>query len=631
MGYISKESVDQIMQRADIVDVVSIFTEVRQRGKEFWCCCPFHREKTPSCKLNRERQGYYCFGCKDHGDVVTFVRKMVNTDYPGALRWLADRFGVQIVEEERGNVTPEVLEARKHAEKRAGLLNDVAAWYHSLLSTAQAVNARNYLAGRGLDADAIEKFKLGYSLDTWDAVIKWGASFGYTIDDLKAVGLLSENDTGGQTRVYDRFRGRLMFPIWNELGKVVGFSARVLEADAKTAKYVNSPETEFFQKGQILYALNFARSNFRDFGYVLVCEGQLDVIACHRAGLVNAVAAQGTAFTEQHARLLRKSVDKAVLSFDADTAGYKAAERTILILHAAGFSVEVVTLPTGEDPDGIFRKGGATALKQVMSVTEDAVHYLFRISCEQVDANSAEGKSIIVNRVLAAVRPIDNLVKRTVYCQWLASKLNLPEHVITSSLNAMAAPHEMQRRAFNQQNERPAVGYGRITSGAAPERYAPPPFVMNEPNLQFWATLFDLTLHFEELAKRLLYMQDVMDGVPKAAIGAALGHLMALTEQEEWENAVTDIQKMDYFADPFVGRAIMASEYADSANELTETTMRAFDDCIARIRSTLISTRIQELQHQLAVEADPEKKRVIYQQINEMIRQKNEIKRQRHF
>ncbi|MBR4220969.1 MAG: toprim domain-containing protein, partial [Victivallales bacterium] len=274
---------------------------------------------------------------------------------------------------------------------------------------------------------------------------------------MKATGLVSENEE--RQRLYDRFRGRLMFPIWNELGKVVGFSARVLDPDAKAAKYVNSPETEFFQKGQLLYALNFARPKLKDMGYALICEGQLDVISCHRAGLVNAVAAQGTAFTEQHAKLLRKSIDKAVLSFDADTAGYKAAERTITLLHAAEFNVSVVTLPPGEDPDSIFRTGGPEALRQVMSVTEPAIPYLFRISCEQDDVNSPEGKSQIIHRVLAAVQPIKDDITRTAHCQWLAEKMNLPENLILSTLHALQNKAETQRITPVWQH-RPSGGQG---------------------------------------------------------------------------------------------------------------------------------------------------------------------------
>ena len=649
MGFISQETIDQVYEKADIVEVVSGFTEVHRRGKEFWCCCPFHHEKTPSCKLNQERQGYYCFGCKEHGNLITFVKKIVNTDFPGAIRWLADKYNIQVVEEQRGRDSEEAERLRKLAEKRRSLLNDIANWYHSQLNTPEAEAARNYLVSRGLDTNAIEQFKLGYSPNGWDHAIRWAAGFGYDLEDLKATGLVSENEE--KQRLYDRFRGRLMFPIWNELGKVVGFSARILEQDAKAAKYVNSPETEFFQKGQLLYALNFARPNLKEMGYALICEGQLDVISCHRAGLVNAVAAQGTAFTDQHAKLLHKSIDKVVLSFDADTAGYKAAERTITILHEANFNVSVVTLPAGEDPDSIFRKGGPEALRQVMSVTEPAIPYLFRISCEQIDFNSPDGKSQIVHRVLAAVQVIKDDITRTAHCQWLAEKMNLPESLIFSTLHALmnkADEHVVASgwRRTREQSFPPPFPLSPANSPVSVQNpnaagYAPPPFVQNNLTMQTWNALFDIVLHDEQMARRLALQQDILDGVPQNAIGMAINQVIIMVMQEEWDKSIQAITDMEIFNDPDVGRAIMASQYANlaaeqSTNEASlaepdeENKMEtAFNDCIFKIKKQLIDESIAQKQSLLATEPDAEKRRLLQSELARLIMRKTRLKNER--
>ena len=644
MGLISQETIDQVYAKADIVEVVGGFAEVHRRGKEYWCCCPFHHEKTPSCKLNQERQGYYCFGCKEHGNIITFVKKIMNTDFPGAIRWLADKYGIQVVEEQRGKDSEEAERLRKLAEKRRSLLNDIAMWYHTQLSSPEAEIARNYLAGRGLDANAIEQFKLGYSPNGWDNAIRWAAGFGYDMEDMKATGLVSENEE--RQRLYDRFRGRLMFPIWNELGKVVGFSARVLDPDAKAAKYVNSPETEFFQKGQLLYALNFARPKLKDMGYALVCEGQLDVISCHRAGLVNAVAAQGTAFTEQHAKLLHKSIDKAVLSFDADTAGYKAAERTITLLHAAEFNVSVVTLPPGEDPDSIFRTGGPEALRQVMSVTEPAIPYLFRISCEQDDVNSPEGKSQIIHRVLAAVQPIKDDITRTAHCQWLAEKMNLPENLILSTLHALQNKAETQRITPVWQH-RPSGGQG---ASVAPPPFppaqqfpqaSPPPFFMPAPPIsQTWNALFDIILHDEESAQKLLLEQEILDGLPKNAIGSAINQVVILSMQDEWASSVQEITSMDIFNDPDVGRAVMASQYANLAVSPPATTpvleeaaenrmVMAFNDCVFKLKMLLLEEKIAQKQNLMATEPNEETRRSLQAELTNLIRKKMQMKNSR--
>ncbi len=634
MGRISQETVEQIKNRADIVDIVGAFTPVHRRGKDFWCCCPFHHEKTPSCKLNQERQGFYCFGCKEHGNVITFVEKMVSTDYPGALRWIADRLGIPVVEEEGGPASAEAQAMRKLAEKRRSLLNDAAMWYHSLLRSPEAANARNYLDGRGLDAAAIEQFKIGYSLDLWDGCVKWAASFGYDMEDLKATGLVSENKDA--TRYYDRFRGRLMFPIWNELGKVVGFSARILDSEAKEAKYVNSPETEFFQKGQLLYGLNFARGHFKDFGHVLVCEGQLDVISCHRAGLVNAVAAQGTAFTEQHAKLLHKSVNNAVLSFDADTAGYKAAERTVKILHGAGFTVSIVTLPAGEDPDSVFRKGGAGALKQLMSVTEDAIPYIFRVACLQGDFDTPEGKSAIVTRVLEAIKPIGDEITRAGHCQWLAEKLNLEPSLIISRLNGMLNM-DSENALLRPRPPRPnaPAPFSLEGNNGMPQPYAqgrvaaPPPFIKPEdPVAKAWGVIFDISLHLRPFAEELAFKQDVIDALPDTMLGIAVNQLLACTAQGEWDTAIEEISASDVFGDPIVGQAIMASEYAD-ADPDDEKLRRAFDDCVSRVRMGAIASEIDKKQKEMQFESDPQKRNALFAEINQLILKRNELKRQR--
>ncbi|HOG51364.1 MAG TPA: DNA primase, partial [Lentisphaeria bacterium] len=299
---IPEEFIEQLRQRTDIADVVGSFTQVKKRGSDHWACCPFHKEKTPSFKMDSQRQTFYCFGCKKSGNLFHFIQEMVNTDFVGAVHWLADRYGLTVPETRRRGDGAASEQRRQWREQGQKLLNEAADWYHHLLKQPEAEKARAYLQSREIDSEAIEKFNLGYCLDSWDALCQWASSRGYSPELLEATGLVSKKE--GSTSFYDRFRDRLIFPIHDELSRVVGFSARILSPDAKAAKYVNSPESDFFQKSSVLYGLNHARTSLKTFGHALVCEGQLDVIACHRAGLSNAVAAQGTAFTENHARLL---------------------------------------------------------------------------------------------------------------------------------------------------------------------------------------------------------------------------------------------------------------------------------------------------------------------------------------
>ena len=614
---IPPEVIDEIRQRADIVDVARSFLELKKRGNDFWACCPFHREKTPSFKLNQEHQGYYCFGCKEHGNVIDFVKAMVNTDFVGAIRWLGEKYGIQIPENsaEYGNPA-EMKRLKSIKERRLSLLTEAARWFQSLLNQPCGATARNYLAGRGIDEWAVNRFGLGYSMDGWDSITKWATPLGYTEEDLAATGLITRRDD--TAKYHDLFRNRLMFPICNEMGKVVGFSARVLDKDAATAKYVNTPETEFFQKGQLLYALHFARTAFRDFGYALVCEGQLDVIACHRAGLANAVAAQGTAFTEMHARMLAKSVKKIVLSFDADTAGYKAAERTITLLHAEGMEVSVITLPQGEDPDSVFRTGGPDALKKMLdpALAEEAIPYLFRVACLDDDISRPEGKSLIVNRVLRAVQPLKDEIVRVGHCQWLAEKMNLPENVILGTLNKLPAPNATRPRPATPQ---------------PPFRLAPQmaPFRMPTAEDPNWTLLLDLILHIETYAKELAFMTDVTAIIPANPVGMAINQVLVMTDQEEWEKCGKAIEESELFRDETVGRCILASQCRESLSSTPdETNRRAFTDCLNRIRFQDASRQIQQKQAQLPSITDPETKNALMTEISALIRKKAELKRE---
>ena len=608
---IPQEVIDQIKERADIIDVARSFMELKKRGNDYWGCCPFHKEKTPSFKLNQERNGYYCFGCKEHGNVIDFVKAMTNTDFVGALHWLAERYGITIPENSNAN-PEEARRVKSIHDRRLALLSEVSKWYQTLLRQPAAENARNYLQSRGIDEWTISHFALGYSPDSWDGVIKWAEKLGYTMEDLIATGLVGHKEDNN--RYYDFFRNRLMFPIHNELGKVVGFSARTLEADAKMMKYINTTETEFFQKGQLLYALHFARTSFKDFGYAMICEGQLDVISCHRAGLTNAVAAQGTAFTEMHARILAKSVNRIVLCFDADSAGYKASERTITILHGAGMTVSVITLPSGEDPDSVFRKGGADALKSMLlpEAAEDAIPYLFRVACLDADISRPDGKSVIVNRVLKAVQPIKDEIVRVGHCQWLAKQMDLPENIVINTLNKLPDPNARPHHFV----QRPAMPV-----------HTPPAFRMQQPVDQNWSMLLDIILHIEEYARELTYTTDVLNMVPNTPVGMAINQIVVMCGQDEWANAIEALSSSELFRDETVGKCIMASQTGDVIAKVpNDANHKAFTDCLNRIRLNEASRQILQKQAELATISDSAEKNKLMAEISKLVHEKSELK-----
>ncbi|NMA47442.1 MAG: DNA primase [Lentisphaerae bacterium] len=617
MAHIPEEIIDEIRRRADIVDVIGATVPLQRRGSDYWACCPFHQEKTPSFKVDQQRQTYYCFGCKKSGNVFHYVQESINTDFVGAVEWLADRLGIVIPERDSGDAAA-AAKRREWRDNGMRLLDDCAAWFRQNMGTAQARQAHEYLRSREIDAEAVERFQLGYSPDSWDALCQWAQRQGYSPELLLATGMAIQKE--GQKTLYDRFRGRLMFPIWDELGRVVGFSARVLDPAIKTAKYVNSPESDFFQKGSTLYAFNFARQSLKQFGHALVCEGQLDVIACHRAGLTHAIAAQGTAFTTNHARLLKRSTNEVVLAFDADSAGEEAVRRTVALLHGAGMSVSVVTLPQGEDPDSVFRKGGASALQQIMSNSQPAVPYLFQLSCARNDLTRPEELSAVVNEVLTAIKPIEDAVIRTAHCQWLSQQVNLPERVVFDALQTLRS----ERREFAQG--------GQGTPWAAKPPTMPAfvaPVVASEQTLQ---TLLDLILHHEAPARLLAAEQDVHEIIPDTPLGQAVMRVLAAVDINEWHDVEPELTQSDLVRDPLVGAVLAQTTFpghttlASPGDDATaEKHQRAYDDCLQRLRLERLNTRIEARKAQLAT-ADGDEARQLQGELMELLCQKNQLR-----
>lgn len=536
MGRIPEETVEEVRQRADIVAVIGGYVTIQRRGRDHWCCCPFHKEKTPSFKIGAEYGTYHCFGCGESGNVYKFIMMMENVDFPAAVRLLARQVGVHIPEELPATA-PDGRPADREITKDSvfEMLGKAADWFRQRLAGPEGEKARSYLAGRGLDRSTIAGFGIGYAPDSWDGLMQWGMRQGFSPKLMIAAGLLTEREEeGGGGRVYDRFRGRIMFPIWDELGRVAGFSGRVMEADAKSAKYVNTPETMTFHKGRLLYGLNIARKSFRDAGCALICEGQLDVIACHRAGLTHAVAPQGTAFTEEQAKLLRRHTEEVVFAFDADAAGLKAAVRSLEVAMQADLRVKVVSMPEGEDPDGIYRKGGAEPLRAVMGQGREAFDFLFATVSARVDLNSPRGKETAVSELLEVISRLPHPVTRAGLCQWLAGKADIPEQAIFETLNQILRKRR-RTDSFKTRGQQPGE------PAPPPE---PPPFAdprnlyLNSKILGALENLFDLALRHETIAYQLVNNEHLTaDCLGRSNVERALLLLLQKTAEDDWANA----------------------------------------------------------------------------------------------
>ena len=367
MAGIPEEVIDSVRARVDIVDLIQSYIPLKKQGRDFKACCPFHSEKTPSFTVRPDRQYYHCFGCGKHGNAITFVMERENVDFPTAIRLLAQKYNIYIPEEEERRPRSGARQYpgnpnQSYSEKkdRLFLLHEkLREWYVMNLKNNPEAPVAKYLATRKLSPESIQRFSLGMSLDSWDSAMAFARNLGFTDAELAEGGIIKTFDDNPSKR-YDLFRNRLMFPIWDELGRVVGFSARTIESDPKAMKYVNTPETPIFKKGRILYGMHLARSEMSDnkLGCAILCEGQLDVIAMHAAGFSNSVAAEGTAFTPEQARMLRRYTGKIKLALDSDAAGTKAVFRDAEILLPLGFEVKVVRFPGGKDPDELLKQQG---------------------------------------------------------------------------------------------------------------------------------------------------------------------------------------------------------------------------------------------------------------------------------
>jgi DNA primase len=425
MAGFSQATLERIRAASDIVDVIGSCLPLKKAGANFTALCPFHKEKTPSFNVNPHRQIFHCFGCHKGGDVFTFVKEFENIGFVDAVRRLAERAKIPLEFDSR----PGEQQSRHLKDQLLQIHDQIATrWQNCLANESVGQLARDYLAKRGVSAEAVKLFRLGAAPPSWDDTVNWAKSKNYELPLVEKAGLILRKEETGN--YYDRFRGRLMFPICDEQGRVIGFSGRVLSGDEKTAKYVNSPETPIFTKSKIFFGLDKSKRAILDAGFAVVCEGQLDLIACFMAGVQNIVAPQGTAFTDQHARIIKRYVDEVVLCFDSDEAGQNAAVRSLDHLLASGLAVRVAVVPAPHDPDSFIKANGGEAFRKLVENAEGFFDYYLNRLCAQSDTNSDKGRLVVLHDMAEAVHKTGNGVLIDTYAQKTALRLGVsPEAV----------------------------------------------------------------------------------------------------------------------------------------------------------------------------------------------------------
>jgi DNA primase len=434
-GFLGQDILSQIRSANDIVDVVQwLNVPLKKAGANFRALCPFHKEKTPSFNVSAQRQSFHCFGCGAGGDVFKFMMMREGLSFVESVRRLAERAHISIPDRAFTVSGPD----RSHRDKLYELHVQVRDWMHSnLMRSRQAEGARAYLKKRRFTSETAKTFGLGYALNSWDGLIKWAKSQKIDLKLLEEAGLILSSGKGP----YDRFRDRLMIPIADENGRVVGFSGRLLSNDAKEAKYVNSPETPIFKKGQLLFGLDRSKRAMQESKTAIVCEGQLDWIRCFEAGVRNMIAPQGTAFTEDHARILQRYVEKVILCFDSDSAGQKATWRNAEMLLPTGMSIRVVSMPSGEDPDSYISKFGPEAFQKLLEQAVDVFEFKTMALAKSLDMNDPKNHQKAFQEMMPLLVLIENEPQRKKLIQNICNILDLDQE-------AFLTEFQKQRRKF---------------------------------------------------------------------------------------------------------------------------------------------------------------------------------------
>ena len=436
--------VDEIKNRLDIVDVISGYVKLKKAGKDHKALCPFHSEKAPSFFVSPSKQIWHCFGCSSGGDMFSFVMQIEGVEFVDALRILARKAGVTLKKQD-----PELQSQRS---KLYEVCQEAAEFFEENLKKTKGV--QDYLKKRGISSKSIKEFRIGYAFDSWDSLYGHLTDLGYKADNIEKAGLIIQkqsvtrlpagkagNSQSVTRNYYDRFRKRIMFPICDLSGQVIGFTGRIFKGDESTAKYVNSPETLIFNKSRILYGLDKAKVDIRKKEQCILVEGQTDTVMSYQAGVKNTIATSGTALTPDHLRIIKRYTDNLLLAFDTDTAGEVATKKSIGLAQQAEFNVKVIILSKDKDPADII-KGNPKAWKKNIEEAKPIMEFYFDNAFSKYNLKKLGDKRLAAKELLPPIKRIANEIERAHWLQVLASKLNVQEKLLNEALSKVRGPEE---------------------------------------------------------------------------------------------------------------------------------------------------------------------------------------------
>ena len=560
--YYSDEIIEEVRSRNDIVDVISTYVKLQKKGSSYFGLCPFHNEKSPSFSVSRQKQMYYCFGCGAGGNVFTFLMEYENYSFVEALRYLADRAGVDLPEQEYSEAE------RRRADEKAVLLEihkRAAQFYYVQLKSSQGEQAMAYLRGRQLGDDTIKAFGLGYSSKFSNTLYQFLKSKGYADDMLAKSGLITMDEKHGP---HDKFWNRVMFPIMDANNRVIGFGGRVM-GDAKP-KYLNSPETLIFDKSRNLYGLNRARTTRKS--YFLLCEGYMDVISLHQAGFTNAVASLGTALTAGHASLIKRYVQEVYLTYDSDDAGTRAALRALPILKDAGITAKIIRMEPYKDPDEFIKNLGAEAFEERIEKARNGFMFSLEILERDYDLKSPEGKTGFLNEAARRLGRFEEEIERNNYIEAVAEKYHTGYEELRRLVGKMAV-----REGLAKPVQRPkTAGVKEKEDGIRKSQKILLTWLVSDERI------------FGQI-KDYISPEDFSDGIYRKAAG--------LLFQQYHDGEINPARIMNYFTDEEEHREV-AALFHTRIEELTSEREKekALMETVLRIKNHSIETATRNLE-----------------------------------
>ncbi len=499
MGYIPEELVEEIRLRNDIVDVIGDYVRLKKQGRNFAGLCPFHTEKTPSFVVHPDNQVFKCYGCGEGGNVFSFLMKKEGLTFPEAVKQLADRSGIDLPDPQNP-AEHKNLKQREEAYRLNELTRDF--YHYVLLNHEIAGTAREYLAKRGVSPEMTQLFQLGYAPPGWDNLLSFLKKKGYGEKQLEKFGLITGKSSG--TGYYDRFRHRLMFPIWETRGKVIGFGGRVL--DDSLPKYLNSPETAVFNKSFLLYGLHLAAAHIREQDQVIIVEGYMDVLTAHQFGIKNVVASLGTAFTREQGKLLTRYTQNVVISYDTDAAGVTAALRGMEILQEIGCRVQVLSIPAGKDPDEYIGNNGSDAFRDlVKNQSKSFFDYLFFRLLGKNDFRKIEGKVKVVSEIIPSIIKLHSDVEKEEQVKKVAETLGLKPESIWSEIRK----YIQKSRNYRSDRDKIVKKRDNNINSASAASISPPLFRQGDARRKAEEGLVYCLIHYPEYISRVQGQKDI--------------------------------------------------------------------------------------------------------------------------